>query len=482
MIEDTLRIASSRIPTSTGKTGFRSFLTCGVALLGLLAGGQAQGQAASDSSAGASGDDIIVTAQRREQRLEDVPMAVSVVTSEKIDNAGIVGIHELNRVAPGVSVGFGGPFSAPAIRGITTLASGNSIENNVAIYVDGFYEPNPLIINQDLVNLAGIEVLKGPQGTLYGRNATGGAILVNTRAPSKTFTGKFQATYARFDDKRLSGYLSGPLSDGIRFSLAGYFRDQDGYLKLAPPTSPITAPPPDAKNAAPLLQRSVRAKLEADLAPDLTATMGYTYLYSDDFRTLLFTPFDHRRTAPTQLPPNDYSYYQLNYRTRSSVSLHQGTLQLSYRPAFGEVTSRTSFETSLAHNDYDFDGTYSDSVSSLGLFRQKTFQQAVDATVNASDQLTVLLGGLYYHDHLKSADPVDISNFGPGRVQTDRTDADIRTESIAFYPRRHLQADRPALDRRRPSLQPRNQKRPNYAVQRVQCGQQCRQRCQGHFQ
>jgi outer membrane receptor protein involved in Fe transport len=143
--------------------------------------------------------------------------------------AAVLGRDDLGQLAPGVQINYGGNSLQPAIRGITTLTTGNGVENNVAIYVDGFYEASTTAINSELLNIASIEVLKGPQGTLYGRNATGGAILINTLAPSNVWTGKFQGKYGNFDDATVSGYVSGPLASNIRFAAGGFYRESDGW-------------------------------------------------------------------------------------------------------------------------------------------------------------------------------------------------------------------------------------------------------------
>jgi iron complex outermembrane receptor protein len=85
----------------------------------------------------------------------------------------------------GVQIARTGAFTQPSVRGVTTLISGIGFDNNVAVYIDGFYQSDALSINADLANIQSVEVLKGPQGTLYGRNATGGAILINTLAPAQ---------------------------------------------------------------------------------------------------------------------------------------------------------------------------------------------------------------------------------------------------------------------------------------------------------
>src|SRR5690606_29896544 len=116
-------------------------------------------------------------------------------------------------------------------RGITTSVVGIGQENNVAIYVDGFYQPNQVGINLDFLAIDQVQVLKGPQGTLFGRNATGGAILISTLEPSFTPTGKIQASYGRFDDKRAQFYLSTGLSDTVAVDVAGLYRDSNGWIR-----------------------------------------------------------------------------------------------------------------------------------------------------------------------------------------------------------------------------------------------------------
>ena len=136
----------------------------------------------------------------------------------------------------------------------------------------------------DLTNIQDIQIFKGPQGTLYGRNATGGAILINTLAPSKTFTFNAEAGYARFDEFKLGAFVSGPISDSVSFSLAGNLRSSDGYYRNIDPAGSGKT----VGDAAPIRQHAVRAKLEADLTPELTATLAFNYSLVNDPTTLLF--------------------------------------------------------------------------------------------------------------------------------------------------------------------------------------------------
>ena len=177
--------------TIRGKSLYTAALLCGAALVAPLwtAPALAQGAAAEDADKG----DIIVTAQRRSEKLEEVPMTVQVVSQETLTNAGINTVRELANVTTGFQVGNSGSYPQPAIRGITTINAG-AYENNVALFVDGLYQYVPQVLNMDLPNVQNIQVLKGPQSTLFGRNATGGAILIDTIDPGKDWTGDIEAT------------------------------------------------------------------------------------------------------------------------------------------------------------------------------------------------------------------------------------------------------------------------------------------------
>ena len=188
--------------TFQGKSRFTIMLLCTAALAAPLwtAPALAQGAEADETDA----NDIIVTAQRRNEKLEDVPMTVQVVSQETLTNAGINTVRELANVTTGFQVGNSGSFPQPAIRGITTINAG-SYENNVALFIDGLYQFTPQVLNMDLPNVQNIQILKGPQSTLFGRNATGGAIQYITNKPTKDFESYFTFTGGRFKQVDLEG-------------------------------------------------------------------------------------------------------------------------------------------------------------------------------------------------------------------------------------------------------------------------------------
>jgi iron complex outermembrane receptor protein len=412
----------------------RSVLLGAVALIALAQPSLAEAQENSGRPgvSRAPGEEIVVTAQRRQERLEDVPMAITALSPETLENAGVVSFQDLGAVAAGAQVNYAGVFAQPAIRGVTTLTNGNNIENNVAVYVDGFYIFNPLILSMDLPNISSIEVLKGPQGTLYGRNATGGAILINTLAPSETLTGRAEITYARFNDKRANAYLSGPLTSGIRVGVSGYYRRSDSYVKLADPNVVGQTAGP----ASPITQGSLRAKVEADLTDDITATLGYDYTYVDDPRNNNFSSVSHLAPAIRAIQPplriTEPGTAAYNWGTEALAKMRQGTLKLAWDTGIGTLSSYTGYMRAENINKFDTDGTYVDLSSTFIHYKQKNFQQAVDFTIDAIDDFDLVVGGLYYWDDLGPG-PDGISAFGLNRQLQIRNLAAQETSAWAVY-------------------------------------------------
>lgn len=191
---------------------------------------------AQTAAGGGPGDDagvleeIVVTGARgRQERLLDVPIAVTAFDEQAIDEAGIDEVGDFLSMTPNVnftrSQSSGTNFLT--VRGITQVRNS---EPPVATVVDGVLQINPRQFNQGLVDIARIEVLRGPQGALYGRNATGGAILITTRAPTDEFEGHARAGVGR-NEYLAGGSLSGPLvRDRLYFRVAGRYSDSDGLL------------------------------------------------------------------------------------------------------------------------------------------------------------------------------------------------------------------------------------------------------------
>ncbi|MDX3911691.1 MAG: TonB-dependent receptor [Sphingobium sp.] len=164
--------------------------------------------------------DIVVTAQRRSERLQDVPVAVTAVKGEALRALNVESVLDLNIAAPSLNTSNSNSYFTSNIRGIGSGAYAAGAESQVALYVDGVYLAAPIASELSLAGIESIEVLKGPQGTLFGRNATAGLIHVITRSPSDTATGTFNLSYGNYDTLTGNGYISGPLGEGLAADLA----------------------------------------------------------------------------------------------------------------------------------------------------------------------------------------------------------------------------------------------------------------------
>ncbi|MFA6112352.1 MAG: TonB-dependent receptor [Sphingomonas sp.] len=200
-----------------------------------LAAGQAQAQQAptapSPAADNGEGADIIVTAQKRAERLQDVPIAISVVSPQILQSTNARNFAELQGVVPGVyfAGNSGGGRTYITLRGATGLAL-NTGDEPVAIYMDDIYLARGVTIGMsDLLDLGGIEIVRGPQGTLQGRNATAGAILIRSADPTQEFSGRAQASIASPDEFRAQAAISGPLGGGFGARLSGGYVTEKGW-------------------------------------------------------------------------------------------------------------------------------------------------------------------------------------------------------------------------------------------------------------
>lgn len=208
----------------------RTAMAIGVSVVGC--GGissAATAQEAADESAASFGE-IIVTAQRRSETAREVPISIVSQTGEQLERSGISNITDISKIATGVKIDQIGAYLQPSIRGVSSLLSGIGLEAPVALYIDGVIQPNQLANYLEFVDLERIEVAKGPQGTLFGRNATGGAISVFTKDPSVDPTGSVSIGYGNYNDFVAKGYLSGAIvPDVLSASVSGFYRNHDGY-------------------------------------------------------------------------------------------------------------------------------------------------------------------------------------------------------------------------------------------------------------
>ena len=213
-------------------------------------------------------EEIIVTAQKREQSLQDVPISISTFTGEFLEDSGIDTLQQLGQYTPNLSLAFSSQLANNRIvlRGVGSVGN-SAIEPSVAVFVDGIYIPRPSSVIGTLTDLEIVEVLRGPQGTLFGRNASMGALNIRTRKPGDEFSGDIRASYGNYGHVQVAGALSGAFSPEIAGRVAFQYSDRNGYGENS-----FTENGSDS-DVGKWEDGSVRGKLFFEPAPDLDITL-----------------------------------------------------------------------------------------------------------------------------------------------------------------------------------------------------------------
>jgi iron complex outermembrane receptor protein len=249
--------------------------------------------AAAEEGAGVSNtlEEVTVTAQKRSENVQDVPIAITAFSENSLRAKGITDLHGLTGLVPNVNLDQGSPFSgsnsvlSASIRGIGQDDFAFNLDPGVGVYVDGVYFARTVGANQSLLDVERIEVLKGPQGTLFGRNTIGGAISIVTRTPGDELALQGQATGGSFNRRDISVMADIPLAEHLLSTITVSSQSQDGYQRRIPypsPTPYVSDPVGALHNAGSneafdtqggINQQVIRAKLLWKVADGLTATV-----------------------------------------------------------------------------------------------------------------------------------------------------------------------------------------------------------------
>jgi iron complex outermembrane receptor protein len=303
----------------------------------------------SADDAGAKLEEIVVTATRREERLQQVPLAVSAVTGATLEREGISETRDLTQTMPGLVFSRANTSFQPTIRGVGTRNANVGDESNVAVYVDGVYEPVMGGTDFDLVNVDRVEVLRGPQGTLFGRNATGGLINIITPDPQRQLGGKLLVQGGRFGEREVKGYLTGGPSDVLAADLSIMAYDDDGYIKNL-----LGGDDGGARHSY-----LARSKILITPTDRFRVVLGATYANTSDASSVDSQPLNLSRarqfTPPGTILPTGPWQEALNYAPAGKERHEEFTLQTRYElPGVNlETTSALQHSNGLALTDQD---------------------------------------------------------------------------------------------------------------------------------
>jgi outer membrane receptor protein involved in Fe transport len=401
--------------------------TAGLSLvLGLLA------MPAMAQEAGAETDDstIIVTATRRSEALSDVPIAVSAVTGDTLEKTGATDVRALGQVAPSLLVSGATSevnFSA-RIRGIGTVGENPGLESSVGLFIDGVYRSRTGVGLSELGDIERVEVLRGPQGTLFGRNSTAGLINIVTKGPELgTFAGKGSVSYGNYDYWRVDGMLNAPLGDKTAVRLDGVWQKRDGFIEN------VTAGEPDINDRDRWLVKgqlmfepseTMSFRLIADyskreenccggvlLNPVRNLTRGPDGFPVASANTLL--PLLQLLGANHQVPPTGESFVRRQSTTpgvtyRSDTKDWGVSGELDWDLGLGTLTSITAYRDYKNAQGQDADFSTLDILRRTDLDRRfRLFTQELRLQGEAFDgRLDWLVGGYYANEKLDVDDDI----------------------------------------------------------------------------
>jgi iron complex outermembrane receptor protein len=267
----------------------------------------AYAQTASSAQAGASDTEgalaeVVVTAQRREEKQVDVPITISAIDAQQLATANVQDLRDISQLTTSVRFDNQAGFFQPTIRGIGTAVTTSGGGSNVGIYIDGFYSPNPMAADFQLLNVSGVQVLKGPQGTLFGHNTTGGAILVTSADPSTDTHAQATVDYGSFNAQRYQGYATTGLGGGLAADIEGIFAKGNGFL-----TNILD----NNDHVGAYENWTVRAGLKWQVTDGLSALLRYTHSRVDDPNAILTNSNTDTSINPTTGKPWGVETFQI---------------------------------------------------------------------------------------------------------------------------------------------------------------------------
>lgn len=381
-------------------------------------------------------EEVIVTAQKREENVQSIPIAVTALSEETIRNANMLNIDDIARHVPGFTVSsYNQVTPQPFIRGVGSSPSDAGSDPSVGVFIDGVFAGRAGAFRADMFDMQRVEVLRGPQGTLFGRNVAGGALNIFTNEPSQEYAGNLEVTGGDYDLWNVKGMLNGGLTDEVSARLAFSVRQRDGYTD-----NTVTGNETHDED-----NKSVRGRvlweatenfsvlLSADYSKDdLKGPATRNYVGADPF--VVLDRFGLGATAPFLVPTSSDKYkIEAAEDGYSDREMYTGTLQMDWDIPLGTVTSVTGYR----HNEYDFlDDTFGlayDPASGIPPLLvdntdEDSDQFSQELRITSATEKMVWTAGLYYLE--QDVDQLEI--FSPLGVPVDY-DQSADTTSYAVF-------------------------------------------------
>jgi iron complex outermembrane receptor protein len=368
-------------------------------------------------------DEIVVTSRYRAEKLSDIPDSITPFTAEDIERHRIERVNRVASLTPNLR------FSDDQEVGVSTLVIRGIRQNRgtgqppVSFRIDGISATNNLLTTQELFDLESVDVLRGPQGALYGRNAIGGAILVSTRQPTETPEYGLRFTAAEGQDYTLAGSASGPISDNVLYRASFRVQDREGQLR----NSYLNDEYVDYKESV-----AFRGKLLFKPSDKLTIDVRGQHLDQDGGSGYFMPGSDFYLPLPPPNPPIivDVPEYEIqsNKIGESFVKASEVSAKVDYDLGWATLTSITSFTDVDSGNDQDLDQTVVEAIDILVIDESETIAQEL-RLVSPDDRALRWVAGLSYfdQDRFRSLGTTFLGNVVPPAAQ------DLKLEDFAAF-------------------------------------------------
>lgn len=349
-------------------------------------------------------EEIVVTSSKRTTTLQEIPIAVSVTSADTIEKAQIIDLKDLQSVVPSLKINTlqNSTNTNFIIRGFGNGANNPGIEPSVGVFIDGVYRSRSASAISDLPNIERVEVLRGPQSTLFGKNASAGVISIVTRAPTGEFGGNVSATVASNNKLVLKGQVEGSISENVAFDLSASSNTADGYFDNL-----LTGGTLNDRD-----RKSVRGQLAINPSDETSIRIIADYDQIDEkccgVNNLQVSATETFTNAVTgaQLIPNDpyalegfYNLDPTNEIENSGISM-----QVSHDFSNFALTSITSFRNSDSGSIIDLDFSSADIAFNELSTEVDTITQEIRLTSTAGDNLDWMVGGYYFDESIDYVD------------------------------------------------------------------------------
>ncbi len=384
-------------------------------------------------------EEILITAQKRSESLQDVPISVTAFTGTQVRNLGIDSTLDLALYTPGLTMGQNsgdGDFPFISIRGVSQRDFSDINESPSAVYIDEFYKANLIGLDQQIFDIERVEVLRGPQGTLYGRNATGGLINYITAKPGEELSGYADLTYGEYDRIKLEGAVGGPLSDTVGARLSFLRHEYNGWVEN-------TVPGAEDGNA--LEATALRGQLQFTPSDDLQIGLMFQHAENDNSAGNMFQHVSADDPPPTFLsipnlgqpgfggfieptpddPRDTHSNRDISLETEQTTAI----ARVDWAVNDMNFVSITGYEDTSKDASFDSDGTPFERGTEVHP-RGEQFSQEFRLSGEAGD-LSWLVG-FYYIDYDVDGSQ---SRCAPSGCDTNRPPVlySLETESYALF-------------------------------------------------